>query len=308
MSTNNVIDDPLLAGLSRLSTSRNRPQVNIQIDRKTQTVSSQQPPPKSSAPSSASPAASAEHPQREQVDPARRATNAGGLSAFSSNAEHSSSSPRHFRRSTSDASSQQASDSFSKHGSTQFEQPSQHLRPTVKPLIPLHRSDTCELIERTTGLGRPSDGDPSGAERLLQLIRNGSLPPHTVLEYIVAGSGPNEVKVNARVLWLMHYLMVHGGPDMVPEAVQPFRKRNAPALHLVLAVLRSFGYIEETDALDVLQDDEKVRAMTLSTDRNNVPTDSLQRSWGKRLWRQLQWRHMLSPWGEKCGFIIDTRW
>lgn len=80
----------------------------------------------------------------------------------------------------------------------------------------------------------------------------------------------------------MHYLMVHGGPDMIPEAVQPFRKRTAPALRLVLAVLRSFGYIEETDGLDVLQDDEKVGAMRLSGDRSIVPPDSLQKSRGEK--------------------------
>ncbi|CAN8068163.1 unnamed protein product [Agarophyton chilense] len=157
----------------------------------------------------------------------------------------------------------------------------QPIVPTVMPLNPLHHSEISELIEQATGLGRPIDGDPAAAGRLLQLIKSGSLPPRTICEHVVAGSGPNEVKVNARALWLLHYLMVEGGPLVLPQVVQSSDGRNPPAVKLVLKVLRSYGYETDADGLDVLHDDEKVRNLSFPTDKQ-VPEDALQKSRGER--------------------------
>ncbi|KAI0561335.1 hypothetical protein FGB62_87g097 [Gracilaria domingensis] len=287
------MEDPLLAGLSRLSTSHKTRQRASDPPRAG--ASASRPAPQSAhAPQliEAAPAPDHRRPRQHPSSTHSRQgsqliipTTSGGYAAHRPYADKNSSPSPHQlsrKRNISDSSSRHTSStSFPHRRSSSDQWTKQPSIPSVTPLTPLHRSEICELIERTTGLGRPTDGDPSVADQLLQLIKTGSVPPRLICEYVVAGSGPNEVKVNARALWLMHYLMVEGGPLVLPDVVHSSDGRNPPAVKLVLNVLRSFGYETDAEGLDVLQDDEKLRTISYPPDKQ-IPADALQKSKGER--------------------------
>lgn len=135
--------------------------------------------------------------------------------------------------------------------------------------------DLGELVERATGLGRSDGGDMNACERLLNHIRSGSAEAVDVLKAIVAGSQLSDAGLNARVLTVLHWLIVVGGPIVLPSAVSAMSPRkSSPGVRVARDVLRSLGYDE--GAVDVLYDDNKVRKMKI-WEQAGIPPDALEK-------------------------------
>lgn len=128
------------------------------------------------------------------------------------------------------------------------------------------------MVERATGLGC-SKADHQAAEKLLYWVRSGSLDAVDVLRAIVAGSNPSEAALNARVLSVLHWLCLAGGPAFLPSAAWSGSARKpGPGVRVCHDVLSSFGH---DDAGDVLHDDNRVRRMRVG--ELGLPEDALEK-------------------------------
>lgn len=128
------------------------------------------------------------------------------------------------------------------------------------PLIPVSRADILELVERATGLHHAGGGDIAAAEKLLRWIRAGSADVVDVFTGIIAGSQRKDAALNARVLSVVAWLCVNGGPEVLYPAVYVVSaRRPSPGVKVCIDVLRSLGY--DLDPESVLHDDNKVREL-----------------------------------------------
>lgn len=124
------------------------------------------------------------------------------------------------------------------------------------------RADWIEVIEYATGLGRSSDGDIAAADKLLKWIRAGSLDSTDLFRAIITGSTPADAALNARVLSVVSWLCLSGGPEVLPSAVYVTNARKpSPGLRICLDVLKSLRYTNAPE--DELYDDNKVREMRI---------------------------------------------
>lgn len=143
------------------------------------------------------------------------------------------------------------------------------------PLAPISRADMLEVIEHATGLGSQSGhgggsggsergGERAAADRLLMHVRAGSVDVVPMFRGIVAGSDGANPRFNARVLWLVHWLCVMGGPTVLQGALHTAHaRRPVVALRIVMDVLRTAGHdVPE----DIVHDDDVVHKMTLQAD------------------------------------------
>lgn len=144
------------------------------------------------------------------------------------------------------------------------------------------RADWLEVIEHATGLGRSDDGEVAAADKLLQWIRVGSLDPADVFRAIVTGSAHADVALNARVLSVVSWLCVVGGPEVLPAAVYVTSSRKpSPGLRICFDVLKSLGYTNDPE--DALYDDNKVREMRIQSPGEPSADHSSTLKGGRRL-------------------------
>lgn len=219
-------NDPLLAGLSRLSTADNPPALPAPA----KPITPCPPPPSalSVASSSTRPASSVAH--HNPPPPA---------SAFS----------RHIRSSTVAAAP-----------SASYRVPP----PRIQPLNPVSRADTLQLIERATGHGTRAPPDPAAVDQLLSWLSSASLPCVDAFRALVAGPSPADAALNTRVLALVHTLLLHGGPSVLSAALlAPHAKRPSHAMRIVYEVLRALGH---TDVEAVLHDDALLSSTKVSVE------------------------------------------
>lgn len=153
--------------------------------------------------------------------------------------------------------------------------------PRVDPLDPVARVDVHEMVERATDLvGKSGSGDRTAAERLLQWMRAGSVSPVDVFRKVVAGTDSSRPEFNARVLSVVHWLCVTGGPFVLTGALHATHPRRPCAvLRIILDVLRALGY---DDAEDALHDDSRVRAMHIRSKSSGSDSRSSSRIRGSR--------------------------
>lgn len=107
---------------------------------------------------------------------------------------------------------------------------------------PVSRTVLREVVEHATGLGRNS-ADPTARDVALRLLRVGKVEPGDFFRAIVTGPSQVDAPFNIRVLALVHWIIVLGGPACLSAACEPASRRPSAGSKICLDVLRACGNV-----------------------------------------------------------------